>query len=51
MNAISNVSLRAFPDTRNDIHPLQTIALFCGFALVILVCAATYGLDLSAGFF
>ena len=51
MSAISDVSLRALPDTRNDIHPLKTIFLFCGFALATLLCAATYGLDLSAGFF
>jgi hypothetical protein len=51
MNAISNVSVRAIPDTLNDVHPLKTIVLFCGFALGTLLCAATYGLDLSAGFF
>ena len=51
MNAISNVSIRAIPDTRNDVHPLKTVVLFCGFALGVLLCAATYGLDLSAGFF
>jgi hypothetical protein len=51
MNAISNTAIRALPDTRNDVHPLKTIALFCGFVLGALLCAATYGLDLSAGLF
>ena len=51
MNAISNVSVRAIPDASSDVHPLKTVALFCGFALGALLCAATYGLDLSAGFF
>jgi hypothetical protein len=51
VNAISNVSIRALPDTQTDIHPLKTIILFCAFVLGTLLCAATYGLDLSAGFF
>jgi hypothetical protein len=28
MNALSNVSMRAIPDTRTDAHPTKTIALF-----------------------
>jgi hypothetical protein len=51
MNAISNVSIRAIPATQSDVHPLKTVVLFCGFALGVLLCAATYGLDLSTGFF
>jgi hypothetical protein len=31
--------------------PLKAIALFCGLVLGSLLCAATYGLDLSPGFF
>jgi hypothetical protein len=51
MNTISNVSMRAIPATRSDIHPLMTVALFGGFVLGAVLCMATYGLDLSAGFF
>lgn len=29
----------------------KTIALFSGFGLLVSLCAAAYGLDLSAGFF
>jgi hypothetical protein len=39
VNAISNVSIRALPDTQTDIHPLKTIILFCAFVLGTLLCA------------
>ena len=51
MNSISNVSMRAIPDTRTDAPPLKTIVLFCALVLGASLCAATYGLDLSVGFF
>jgi len=51
MNTISNVSVRAIPDTRSDLHPLMAVALFGGLVLGAALCLATYGLDLSAGFF
>ena len=42
MNAISNVSMRAIPDTRTDAHPLKTIVLFFALVLGAPLCAATY---------
>ena len=51
MNSISNVSIRAIPETQTGLHPLKAIALFCGLVLGAALCVATYGLDLSAGFF
>ena len=51
MNAISNVYMRAIPKTHPSIHPLKTIALFCGIGLVASVCMASFGLDIGAGFF
>ena len=51
MSSISNVSIRAIPETKAGRHPLKTIALFCALVLGASVCLATYGLDLSAGFF
>jgi hypothetical protein len=51
MNSISSVSIRAIPETQTGLHPLKTIALFCGLVLGACLCLATYGLDLSAGFF
>ena len=51
MNIISSVSVRAIPDTRTDVHPLMPIALFCTLVVGAALCVATYGLDLSAGYF
>jgi hypothetical protein len=51
MTATSNVSTRAIPKTRTDVHPLDAIAVFCAIVLGASLCMATYGLDLSAGFF
>ena len=51
MNSISNVSIRTIPETQTGLHPLKTIALFCGLVLGACLCLAAYGLDLSAGFF
>jgi len=51
MAATSNVSTRAIPKTQTDVHPLDAIAVFCAIGLGASLCMATYGLDLSAGFF
>jgi hypothetical protein len=57
MSSISNVSMRAIPDTQTNVLSVKTIlslkaiALFCGLVLGASLCLATYGLDLSAGFF
>jgi hypothetical protein len=57
MSVVSRVSTRAIPDTQTNVLSLKTIlspkaiALFCALALGASLCLATYGLDLSAGFF
>jgi hypothetical protein len=53
MTAIVKATSRTFPDTRVD--ALKTVAKFCAAALAVSLLAATlaatYGLDLSPGFF
>jgi hypothetical protein len=51
MSSISNVSIRAIPETQTGFYPLKAIALFCGLVLGAALCLTTYGLDLSPGFF
>jgi hypothetical protein len=51
MNAISNVYMRVTPEAQTDVHPLKTIALYCGIGLAAALCMTTFGLDISAGFF
>jgi hypothetical protein len=51
MAALAKVLLRAFPKSQIDVETLKTIAMFCGVGLVVALLLATYGLDMSAGFF
>jgi hypothetical protein len=51
MTATSNVSTRAIPEVKTSVHPLNIIVVFCALVLGASFCLATYGLDLSAGFF
>ena len=51
MSSISNVSIRAIPETQTGFHPLKAIALSCSLVLGAALCLACYGLDLSPGFF
>jgi nitrogen fixation protein FixH len=51
MNSSSYVSIRAIPEAHTGRHLLKTIAVFCAVVLGASLCLATYGLDLSAGFF
>jgi hypothetical protein len=48
MNAVSSAYA---PAARPLALPLKAIALFCGLVLGSYLCVATYGLDLSPGFF
>jgi hypothetical protein len=48
MNALSGAYI---PAARSQALPLKAIALFCGLVLGSFLCVATYGLDLSPGFF
>jgi hypothetical protein len=49
MAAIARALARAFPETQIKVETL--IAMFCGVGLFVLLLLATYGLDLSPGFF
>jgi hypothetical protein len=51
MATIARVLSRALPGTALDIETLKFIAMSCAAGLFVSVIIATYGLDLSAGFF
>ena len=50
MNEISEVSTRAVPETQIN-YAMNVIAMICGLGIVVCVCLATSGLDMSVGFF
>jgi hypothetical protein len=50
MAAIARMLSRA-SGTQVDIETLKTIVMFCGVGLTVSLLLATYGLDLSPGFF
>jgi hypothetical protein len=50
MNAISEVFTRAVSDAEAN-YILNAIAVICGLGLVVILCLATDGLDMSVGFF
>jgi hypothetical protein len=50
MAAIARVLSRV-SGTPVDVEILKTIVMFCGVGLFVSLLLATYGLDLSAGFF
>jgi hypothetical protein len=49
MNAISNAVTLAISETKTEVHPIRTIAVFCGLGLVVSLCLAISGFDLAAG--
>jgi hypothetical protein len=51
MAAIAKALSKAFPAISSDTEMLKTVAMFCGVGLVASLLLASYGLDLSAGFF
>lgn len=51
MAAIARALSRTFPDTKFNIEILKTIAMFFGVGLTVSLLIASYGLDLSVGFF
>jgi hypothetical protein len=51
MKAISEVSTPAVSETKTNVYALNVIAIICGLGVVVFVCLATSGLDLSVGFF
>jgi len=50
MAAIARTFFRAL-DLDADVETLKTIAMFCGVGLFVSLLVASYGLDLSPGFF
>jgi hypothetical protein len=51
MIAIAKVLTLAFPGSSLEAEILKTIAICCGVGVLASLCAASYGLDLSPGFF
>jgi hypothetical protein len=55
MNGISEVSVRDVPEGQAEgqakVYALNVIAIICGLGVVVFVCLATSGLDMSVGFF
>jgi hypothetical protein len=51
MTAIAKAFANALPVISPDVDILKTVALFCGAGLLVSLLVASYGLDLSAGFF
>jgi hypothetical protein len=50
MAALAKVLSRA-SGTRVDVETLKTILMFCGVGLTVSLMLASYGVDLSPGFF
>jgi hypothetical protein len=44
-------ALSRVPETQVDVETLKTIVIFCGVGLTLSLILASYGLDLSPGFF
>jgi hypothetical protein len=51
MNAISEVSTRAVSERQTNAYALNVIAIICGLGVIVFACLATFGLDMSVGFF
>jgi hypothetical protein len=51
MTALARVLARAFPTVSPGGDILKSIVLFCAACLFVALVMATYGLDLSVGFF
>jgi hypothetical protein len=50
MNAIPEVLRQAVPETPTN-YMMNVVAVICGLGIVVAVCVATSGLDMSVGFF
>jgi hypothetical protein len=51
MATLVRILSRALPDNESELETLKTIAMLCGVGLLVSLMLATYGLDLSPGFF
>jgi hypothetical protein len=50
MENVAKISAETIPSVANKIL-VNAMAVMCGLALVVFVCMAANGLDMSAGFF
>jgi hypothetical protein len=50
MDTVTKISSEAVPAETSNLF-MTVMAVMCGLALVICVCVATNGLDMSPGFF
>jgi hypothetical protein len=50
MQALPEISTPAVQETQTN-FAINLIAMICGLGIVLLVCTAPSGLDMSAGFF
>jgi hypothetical protein len=50
MDTVTNISAQAVSAETANLF-MTTLAVLCGLALVVFVCIATNGLDMSPGFF
>jgi Na+/H+ antiporter NhaA len=50
MTALARTFAR-FRGTQVDVETLKTLAMLCGVGLTVSLMVASYGVDLSAGFF
>jgi hypothetical protein len=50
MDNIAKISAEAAPSVANNVL-VNVMAVVCGLALIVFVCVATSGLDMSVGFF
>jgi hypothetical protein len=50
MNAIPEVLTEAVPEPQTN-YILNLVSIICGLGVVMAVCMATSGLDMSVGFF
>jgi hypothetical protein len=51
MAVVAKVLSNAFPETKFNVEILKVVAIFSGVGLAISLICASYGLDLSPGFF
>jgi hypothetical protein len=51
MAAFARTPSRTFPGTKFNVEILKTIAMFGGVGLTVYLLVASYGIDLSPGFF
>ena len=50
MDNVAKVSAEAVPSVSNIVI-INAMAVLCGLAVVVFACMASYGIDMSVGFF